>query len=202
VEPVGSRPSTRRESEHAEREDLVRALLLSIGENPLREGLHQTPERVARALQFLTEGYRADPVEVLRGATFASTADEMVVVRDIEFFSLCEHHMLPFHGRCHIGYLPDGQIVGLSKLARVVDIFSRRLQVQERLTTEVAGAIDAAVHPKGVAVVMEAYHLCMMMRGVQKQASEAVTSCMLGRFKQDARTRSEFLQLIRGDSAR
>jgi GTP cyclohydrolase I len=186
----------------AEREALVRRLLMSIGENPLRDGLRETPERVARSLEFLTEGYRADPVQTLRGAMFASDADEMVVVRDIEFYSLCEHHLLPFHGRCHIGYLPEGNIVGLSKLGRVVDVFSRRLQVQERLTSQVAEAIDEALHPKGVAVVMEAYHLCMMMRGVQKQASEAVTSCMLGRFKQDPRTRAEFLQLIRGDPAR
>ena len=179
------------------REDLVRRLLLSLGEDPGREGIADTPGRVARSLGFLTEGYTIDVPGLLADALFEAEADEMVVVKDLEFFSLCEHHMLPFYGRCHVGYLPDKRIVGLSKIGRVVDAYSRRLQVQERLTTQVAEAIQAAVEPKGVAVVMEARHLCMMMRGVQKQTSQAVTSCMLGRFKQDARTRGEFLQLIK-----
>jgi GTP cyclohydrolase I len=152
---------------------------------------------VSKSLGFLTEGYRSDPVEVLKEALFATEADEMVVVKGVEFYALCEHHLLPFFGHCHVAYLPDKKIVGLSKLARVVDLFSRRLQVQERLTMQIAGAIQEAVEPKGVAVVMEAHHLCMMMRGVQKQTSVAVTSCMLGKFKQDVRTRAEFLQLIR-----
>jgi GTP cyclohydrolase I len=183
-------------------EALVREMLPELGENPDRPGLRDTPERVARSLQFLTEGYASDPVAVLRGAVFESDADEMVVVRDLEFYSLCEHHLLPMYGRCHLAYIPDGRIAGLSKLGRVVDIYSRRLQVQENLTTQIAAAIDQALQPKGVAVVMEAYHLCMMMRGVQKQTSQAVTSCMLGTFKQDARTRGEFLQLIRGTASR
>jgi GTP cyclohydrolase I len=177
-------------------EELVRHLLESMGEDPGREGLLDTPARVSRSLSFLTEGYRHDPVAVLRDALFEAEADEMVVVKNVEFFSLCEHHLLPFHGRCHVAYIPDRHIVGLSKIARVIDLFSRRLQVQERLTMQVAEAIRETVKPKGVGVVMEASHLCMMMRGVQKQASEAVTSCMLGKFRQDARTRGEFLQLI------
>jgi GTP cyclohydrolase I len=176
----------------------VRAILAAIAEDPAREGLAETPARVARSLRFLTGGYAEDPVEMLRTAIFASEVDEMVVVKDVEFYSLCEHHLLPFYGRCHIAYIPDGQIVGLSKLGRVVDAFSRRLQVQERLTAEIAGAVQAAVEPKGVGVVMEAHHLCMMMRGVEKQTSMAVTSNMLGRFRNDARTRGEFLELIRG----
>ncbi|HEY8739648.1 MAG TPA: GTP cyclohydrolase I FolE [Candidatus Dormibacteraeota bacterium] len=182
-------------------EELVRELLLQLGEDPSRDGLAGTPSRVARSLQFLTNGSRQDPVEILRGALFPSDVDQMVLLRDLEFYSLCEHHMLPFYGRCHIAYVPDGKIVGLSKLGRVVDSLSRRLQVQERLTAEIAGAIQQAVQPKGVGVVMEAHHLCMMMRGVEKQASLAVTSCMLGRFKQDARTRGEFLQLIKERNA-
>ncbi|MHB8508687.1 MAG: GTP cyclohydrolase I FolE [Candidatus Dormibacteria bacterium] len=180
----------------ANRARLVRELLQGLGEDVEREGLRDTPDRVARALEDLTSGYSEDPEALLRGALFEAEADEMVVVRDLEFYSLCEHHALPFFGSCHIAYLPDRHIVGLSKLARVVDAYSRRLQVQEHLTMQVATAVNAAVQPKGVAVVMEAYHLCMMMRGVHKQTSRAVTSCMLGRFKQDARTRAEFLQLI------
>ncbi|MEA2645498.1 MAG: cyclohydrolase [Chloroflexota bacterium] len=188
------RPDWREDSE-----DAVRRLLLGMGEDPGREGLVDTPARVTRSLEFLTEGYAGDPVATLREAVFESEADQMIVVKDLEFYSLCEHHLLPFYGRAHIAYLPDGNIVGLSKLGRVVDILARRLQVQERLTSQVAEAIDEAVAPKGVGVVMEAYHLCMLMRGVQKQGSQAVTSCMLGRFKRDARTRSEFLQLIKGE---
>ena len=181
-------------------EDAVRQLLEAIGEDTGREGLVKTPGRVARSLDFLTAGYQEDPQAILQGALFASDVDEMVVVKDMEFYSLCEHHLLPFYGRCHVAYVPKGQIVGLSKLGRVVDVFSRRLQVQERLTAQIASAVEAAVQPKGVGVVMEAHHLCMMMRGVQKQGSLAATSCMLGLFKKDARTRAEFLNLIRSDA--
>ena len=180
--------------------EAVRSLLAAVGEDPDRDGLVATPRRVADSLHFLTQGYDEDPEAMLRGALFESDADEMVVVKGMEFYSLCEHHLLPFYGRCHVAYLPGGHIVGLSKLGRVVDIFSRRLQVQERLTMQIAEAIEAAVRPKGVGVVMEAHHLCMMMRGVQKQGSLAATSCMLGTFKRDARTRAEFLTLIQNNS--
>jgi GTP cyclohydrolase I len=183
-------------------EELVRELLLHIGEDPDREGLQRTPERVGRALEFLSQGYALDARAVLRSALFEAEADEMVIVKDVEFYSLCEHHLLPFHGRCHVAYLPDRKIVGLSKIARVIDVFSHRLQVQERLTTQIAEAIEDTVQPKGVGVVMEAKHLCMMMRGVEKQTSEAVTSCMLGLFKTDPRTRGEFLELVTGRSNR
>ena len=175
---------------------LVRSLLAELGENPDRDGLRETPTRVANSLSFLTQGYDVDPRDVVGGALFAAEYDEMVVVRDVEVYSLCEHHLLPFFGRCHIAYLPNGKIVGLSKLARIADVYARRLQVQERLTTEIATAIEEILEPKGVGVVMEAQHLCMMMRGAEKQNSLASTSCMLGRFKTDARTRSEFLSLI------
>jgi GTP cyclohydrolase IA len=186
-----------REDEAAE---AVHQLLAAVGEDPQRDGLLATPRRVADSLRFLTQGYDQEPEAMLNGALFESDADEMVVVKGLEFYSLCEHHLLPFYGRCHVAYLPAGRIVGLSKIGRVVDIFSRRLQVQERLTMEIANAINTAVGPKGVGVVMEAHHLCMMMRGVQKQGSLAATSCMLGTFKKDARTRSEFLNLIRSDA--
>jgi GTP cyclohydrolase I len=181
-------------------EATVRQLLRELGEDPDHGDLVDTPARVARSLEFLTEGYAADPVEILRRGLIEADVDEMVVVKDVEFYSMCRHHILPFYGRCHIAYVPKGKIVGLSKLGRVVDAFSRRLQVQEQLTKQIAGAIEEAVEPKGVAVVMEAYHLCMMMRGVQKQSSQAVTSCMLGIFRKDPRTRAEFLQLIKGES--
>jgi GTP cyclohydrolase I len=181
-------------------EEAVRQLLEGIGEDPNRAALAETPRRVAGSMRFLTQGIEQDPEAMLRDALFDSDADEMVVVKEIEFYSLCEHHLLPFYGRCHVAYVPAGKIVGLSKLGRVVDVFSRRLQVQERLTMQIAEAINAAVQPKGVGVVMEAHHLCMMMRGVQKQGSLAATSCMLGLFKKDARTRAEFLNLIRSDA--
>jgi GTP cyclohydrolase I len=171
-------------------------MLTQLGEDPARDGLQATPERVARSLAFLTHGYGVDPREVVGNAVFDAEYDEMVVVRDLEVYSLCEHHLLPFFGRCHIAYLPRDKIVGLSKLGRLADLYARRLQVQERLTTEIANAINDILDPKGVGVVIEAQHLCMMMRGVEKQNSRAVTSCMLGRFKTDARTRSEFLTLI------
>jgi GTP cyclohydrolase I len=174
---------------------MVRSMLEALGEDPAREGLRATPDRVARSLAFLTSGYAMDPRAVVGEALFEAEYDEMVTVH-LEVYSLCEHHLLPFFGRCHIAYLPSGKIVGLSKLARLAEVYARRLQVQERLTTEIANAIDEILEPKGVGVVIEAQHLCMMMRGVEKQHSSAVTSCMLGRFRIDPRTRSEFLSLI------
>ena len=176
--------------------ETVRSLLTQLGEDTEREGLRKTPERVARSLAYLTEGYGLDPRAIVGDAIYEAEHDEMVVVRDVEVYSLSEQHLLPFYGRCHIAYLPKGKIVGLSKLARLVDAYARRLQVQERLTTEIANAIHDVLRPKGVGVVIEARHLCMMMRGVGKQNSLAVTSCMLGGFRTDARTRSEFLSLI------
>jgi GTP cyclohydrolase I len=175
---------------------LVRQILAGIGEDPEREGLVKTPERVDKALRFLTRGYEQDPEEVLNAALFTVTYDEMVVVKDIDFYSLCEHHLLPFTGKAHVAYLPDGKVVGLSKIPRLVDIYARRLQVQERLTVEIAEAIQRVVHPRGVAVIIEAVHFCMMMRGVEKQNSVAVTSCMLGAFRDQAQTREEFLSLV------
>jgi GTP cyclohydrolase I len=178
-------------------EDLVHEMLLRIGEDPAREGLARTPKRVAESLRYLTAGMRKTAKDVLNEAVFEHEADEMIVVRDIELYSLCEHHMLPFFGRAHVAYLPQGRILGLSKLARIVDVYARRLQVQERLTMQVARAIEETVAPDGVGVVIEANHLCMMMRGVEKQNSKAVTSCMLGRFRRDARTRQEFLDILK-----
>ena len=178
-------------------EEMGREILRRVGEDPAREGLLRTPKRVTESLAALTSGYAMDPKEVLNGAIYEHDADEMIVVRDIELYSVCEHHMLPFFGRAHVAYLPAGKIIGLSKLARIVDVFARRLQVQERLTMQVAKAIEDALHPDGVGVVIEAQHLCMMMRGVSKQNSKAVTSCMLGRFRRDARTRAEFLEILR-----
>ena len=180
---------------------LVHRLLGLLGEDPGREGLLKTPERVEKALQFMTKGYQEDVEQVLNGALFAIEYDEMVIVKDIDFFSLCEHHLLPFFGRCHVGYLPDKKVVGLSKIPRVVDAFSRRLQVQERLTVQIAEVLQSTLKPHGVAVVMEARHLCMMMRGVEKQNTVAVTSEMLGVFRSQQQTRDEFLRLIRGTPA-
>jgi GTP cyclohydrolase I len=174
----------------------VRDILTGVGEDPDREGLLKTPERVEKALRFLTRGYEQDPVEVLNQALFTVTYDEMVVVKDIDVYSLCEHHLLPFHGKAHVAYLPNGKVVGLSKIPRLVDIYARRLQVQERLTVEIAEAIEKAVKPRGVGVIVEAVHFCMMMRGVEKQNSSAVTSCMLGAFREQVQTREEFLALI------
>jgi GTP cyclohydrolase I len=171
-------------------------ILELVGEDPSREGLKRTPARYAKALKYLTHGYDLDPAEVLRKAVFTEKYSEMVIVKDIEVFSLCEHHMLPFYGKAHIAYIPDGKIVGLSKLPRVVDCFARRLQVQERLTEQVASTIFEVLKPLGVGVVIEAYHLCMMMRGVEKQSSYTITSCMLGSFREDRRTRQEFMALI------
>lgn len=177
--------------------DLVRQQLELLGENASRDGLERTPSRVAKAYEFLTRGYRQDPKEVLNDALFNVQSDEMVIVKDIDFYSLCEHHLLPFFGKCHIAYLPTTKVVGLSKLPRLVEVYARRLQVQERMTTEIARVIDELIKPQGVAVVIEAQHLCMAMRGVEKQNSYALTSSMLGAFRDDARTRAEFLDLIR-----
>ncbi|MBI4565077.1 MAG: GTP cyclohydrolase I FolE [Planctomycetes bacterium] len=179
---------------------LVRDLIQMLGEDPNREGLRQTPARVEKALRYLTRGYGQSPAQVLNGATFTTDYDEMVIVKDIDFFSLCEHHLLPFYGKCHIAYLPNRKIIGLSKLPRLVDLFSRRLQVQERLTMEIARVIEDKLKPKGVGVVMEAAHLCVMMRGVEKQNAHMVTSSMLGRFRSDNKTREEFLELIKRKS--
>ena len=180
---------------------LIRDLLKEIGEDPEREGLLKTPERVERMYAFLTSGYGKQVDDVLNDAVFQESYDEIVLVKDIDFYSLCEHHLLPFFGKCHVGYLPDGRIMGLSKLVRLVEMYSRRLQVQERLTCEIADAILQALQPRGVAVVMEAYHLCMMMRGVEKQNSLAVTSSMQGIFRDRMETRAEFMQLIRPRNA-
>jgi GTP cyclohydrolase I len=178
-------------------QDLVRRLLAELGEDPHREGLLNTPQRVEKALKFLTSGYDADIDTVLNGALFTVDYSEMVIVRDIDFYSLCEHHLLPFFGKCHVAYIPSTKVIGLSKIPRLVDIFSRRLQVQERLTSQIADTILQKITPVGVAVVMEATHLCMSMRGVEKQNSFAVTSAMLGAFRDNARTRMEFLELIK-----
>lgn len=176
---------------------LVRQMLHHLGEDAQRSGLERTPERVAASLQFLTQGNQLDLDSVINGALFEAEYDEMVIVKDIEVYSLCEHHLLPFYGKCHLAYLPDRKIIGLSKMARIVDVLSRRLQIQERLTTEIASTVKKYLEPKGVGVVIEAYHFCMMMRGVQKQNSQTVTSCMLGRFKSDSKTRSEFLEFLK-----
>ncbi|HEX3569408.1 MAG TPA: GTP cyclohydrolase I FolE [Acidobacteriaceae bacterium] len=181
----------------ASTEDLYRELLVRIGEDPTRDGLVETPARMEKALKFLTRGYTQNVNTVLHNALFDVDYDEMVIVKDIEFFSMCEHHLLPFFGKAHVAYVPNGKVIGLSKIPRLVDVFARRLQVQERLTTEVADAIDGAIHPQGVAVILEAQHLCMMMRGVEKQHSATVTSAMRGAFKTQQQTRNEFLSLVR-----
>jgi GTP cyclohydrolase I len=177
-------------------EELVREMISRLGDDPAREGLQETPRRVAKSLEFLTHGNSQDPAEVVNGALFTVDYDEMVIVKDIEMFSLCEHHMLPFFGKVHIAYIPNGKVIGLSKLPRLVDVFARRLQVQERLTKQLADAIQEIIQPQGVGVVVDARHLCMMMRGVEKQHSAAVTSAMLGAFRQQE-TRNEFLSLLR-----
>ena len=178
-------------------ESLVEELLRELGEDPRREGLLRTPGRVARAYEFITQGYSQDPQKILNDAVFEESYNEMVIVKDIDFFSLCEHHLLPFFGRAHVAYVPNGRIVGLSKIARLVEMYSRRLQVQERLTNEIAHVIEKVLQPRGVAVILEAQHLCMMMRGVQKQNSFAISSAMLGEFESDPKTRGEFVQLVR-----
>ncbi len=179
-------------------EESIKSILSLVGENPAREGLLRTPHRVAKAYEFLTSGYKQDIDTLLNGAIFTEKYDEMVIVKDIDFFSLCEHHMLPFYGKAHIAYIPNGKIVGLSKIPRIVDMFSRRLQVQERMTRQIADTLYETLEPDGVAVVIEGKHLCMMMRGVEKQNSIATTSAMLGSFRDDERTRNEFLKLLSG----
>jgi len=178
-------------------EDLVREMLVRLDEDPEREGLQRTPARVHKAFEFLTRGYSEDPESMLKNALFTVTYDEMVIVKVVEMFSLCEHHMLPFFGKVHVAYIPNGRVIGLSKIPRLIEIFSRRLQIQERLTTQIAETIQKVIQPQGVGVVIEARHLCMMMRGVEKQHSQAVTSSMLGCFRDEQETRTEFLSLIR-----
>lgn len=178
--------------------DLIRRMIVLLGEDPAREGLRRTPERFEKALRFLTSGYRQDAETILNGAMFSVCYDEMVVVKDIEVYSLCEHHLLPFFGRCHVAYIPSKKVLGLSKIARLVNMYARRLQVQERLTNQVARAIEEKLSPQGVGVIIEARHLCMVMRGVEKQQSSAVTSAMLGAFRENKQTRDEFLALVHG----
>ena len=182
---------------NAPMQELITRLLAELGEDPSREGLRDTPKRVEKSLRFLTSGYQADLDEVINNALFSVDYSEMVIVKDIDFYSLCEHHLLPFFGKCHIAYIPREKVIGLSKIPRLVDVFARRLQVQERLTHQVAQVIEEKIAPLGVAVVMEGTHLCMSMRGVEKQNSFAVTSAMLGAFRENARTRMEFLELIK-----
>ena len=196
-EPVRSVVESSGRLEGVSTEEIYRELLLRMGDDPARDGLVRTPERVDRAMKFLTRGYAQTVESVLHNALFDVDYDEMVIVRDVEFYSLCEHHLLPFFGKAHIAYIPDGKVVGLSKLPRLVDVYARRLQVQERLTRQIAEAIVEAVHPQGVAVILEAQHLCMMMRGVEKQQSLTTTSAMLGVFRSQVQTRNEFLSLLR-----
>lgn len=178
--------------------DLIEQILVEVGEDPKREGLAKTPERVEKALKFFTKGYSEDPHKVLNNALFVEDYDEMVIVKDIDLFSMCEHHLLPFFGRCHVAYIPNKKIIGLSKIVRLVEVYSRRLQVQERLTSQIANTIRGTLDPHGVGVVIEAQHLCMMMRGVEKQNSIAITSSMLGNFRANVETRMEFMDLIKG----
>ena len=178
-------------------QDLIAQLLARLGEDPQREGLLKTPDRVARSFEYLTSGYRSKVEDIVNGALFTVDYNEMVIVRDIDFYSLCEHHLLPFFGKCHVAYVPNGRVIGLSKIPRLVDMFARRLQLQERMTSQIAETIRDQVQPLGVAVVCEGTHLCMAMRGVEKQASTTVTSAMLGAFHDDPRTRNEFLKLVR-----
>jgi GTP cyclohydrolase I len=178
-------------------EPLIAGLLEQIGEDPQRDGLQRTPLRVAKAMRFFTQGYAQEPVKILNDALFEVSYDEMVIVKDIDFYSLCEHHLLPFFGRAHVAYVPNGKVVGLSKIPRLVEMFARRLQVQERLTTQIAETLEAVLKPKGVAVVIESIHLCMMMRGVESQNASAITSSIRGEFERDSKTRTEFMHLIR-----
>lgn len=177
--------------------ELMRKILINVGEDPEREGLRKTPERFENAFRFMTSGYSQDPEKILNGAKFSVCYDEIIVVKDIEIYSLCEHHLLPFFGKCHVAYLPDKQVVGLSKIARLVNLYARRLQIQERLTSQIARAIDEKLKPLGVGVIIEAKHMCMVMRGVEKQGSVALTSAMLGTFRTNKQTRDEFLSLIK-----
>jgi GTP cyclohydrolase I len=196
----GEEPSRIGDEKCTELQELVHRQLELLGEDPRRQGLVKTPLRVSRAIAWLTRGYEMDVADVVGDAVFAEDHESMVMVRDIELYSLCEHHMLPFFGKAHIAYIPDGRIVGLSKLPRIVEVFARRLQVQERLTEQIAGAIQDVLQPVGVGVVIEAYHLCMMMRGVEKQNSKTITSALRGAFRDDAKTRDEFLRLAYGPS--
>jgi len=180
-------------------EEMYREILSRLGEDPSRDGLLATPSRVEKSMAFLTKGYNEDPMQILRGAMFDVDYDEMVIVKDIEMFSLCEHHMLPFFGKVHVAYIPKGKVIGLSKMPRIVDVFARRLQVQERMTRQIADTIQEAIAPQGVGVVIEAQHLCMMMRGVEKQSSATVTSSLRGVFKTQLQTRSEFMSLVRAE---
>lgn len=182
-------------------EEIYRELIGRLGEDIARDGLVRTPERVKRSMEFLTRGYMQNAAEILRGALFDVDYDEMVIVKDVEMYSLCEHHMLPFFGRVHVAYIPNGKVIGLSKIPRLIDVFARRLQVQERLTRQIADAIQEAIEPQGVGVVVEARHLCMMMRGVEVQHSSTATSAMLGAFRTEQQTRHEFLSLVRGRSS-
>ncbi|OFW13090.1 MAG: GTP cyclohydrolase I FolE [Acidobacteria bacterium RIFCSPLOWO2_02_FULL_59_13] len=180
--------------------DIMRQMLVALGENPERDGLQETPRRFAQSMRYLTSGYRTRIDEILNDALYEVSYDEMVIVKDIEVFSLCEHHLLPFFGKCHVAYVPDKKVIGLSKIPRIVDVFARRFQIQERLTQQIADTIQEKIHPQGVGVVIEARHLCMMMRGVEKQHSQAVTSAMLGAFRDQQQTREEFLSLVLGAS--
>lgn len=197
VTKTKSKSESNHESYDPKFEALVTSMLERLGEDPQREGLLRTPLRVAKAMSFLTSGYETSLENIVNDALFEDSCEEMVIVKDIEFYSLCEHHMLPFFGKAHIGYIPNGKIIGLSKLARVTDVFARRLQVQERMTNQIADALLGILEPRGIAVVTEASHFCMMMRGVQKQNSSTITSAMHGSFRRDARTRKEFMDLIR-----
>jgi GTP cyclohydrolase I len=190
------------DSEEGKIAELMRDVLIRLGEDPEREGLVRTPVRIERALKYLTSGHRADLKEIVNGALFDVQYDEMVIVKDIEFFSLCEHHLLPFYGKAHVAYLPGEKVVGLSKIPRIVDMFARRLQVQERMTQQIAQTLEEVLKPKGVGVICEARHFCMMMRGVEKQHSGTVTSSMLGAFRENKETRDEFLSLVRQDASR
>ena len=183
--------------ERQEIQDLIHELLVQLGEDPAREGLLKTPERFEKAIRFLTSGYTKDIREVINGALYEEPYDEMVVLKDIELFSICDHHLLPFYGKCHVAYIPDGRLVGLSKIPRIVDLYARRLQIQERLTSQIANCLQEVLKPKGVGVVIEAFHLCVAMRGVEKQNAFAITSSMLGVFRRDSKTRLEFMNLIR-----
>ncbi len=194
------RPVKEREEHEGEIAELVHSMLERLGEDPGREGLVRTPMRAEKALRFLTSGYKVDIAKIVNGALFDVNSDGMVIVKDIEFFSMCEHHMLPFYGKAHVAYLPTKKVIGLSKIPRIVDVFARRLQVQERLTQEIAATIDQVLKPRGVAVVLEARHFCMMMRGVEKQHSGTVTSAMVGAFREQKTTRDEFLSLLRSNS--
>ncbi len=186
-------------NQNAKLESLVRGIIKEIGQDPNQEGLRRTPARVASAYKFLTKGYSENPKEVLLKATFTESYDQMVLVKDVDFFSLCEHHLLPFYGKCHVAYIPNGKVIGLSKIPRVIDIFARRLQIQERLTNQIADAIEGAIRPRGVGVVIEAFHLCMAMRGVEKRNTYATTSALRGAFESHDRTRNEFLSFLRRD---